>query len=89
LTVQTAGFTLAANVRTLIVGASFGVQHVTIHNHEHSQNREIFVGGPDVTIENGMHAAATQTNTVQLLPSDELYAISGDNGVNIRVLVVK
>jgi hypothetical protein len=89
LTVQTAGFTLAANVRTLIVGASVGVQHVTIHNHEHNQNHDIFVGGPDVTITNGMHAVATETNTVQLLPSDELYAISATNGVNIRVLVVK
>ena len=89
MTVQTAGFTLAANVRTLIVGASVGVQHVCIHNHEHSQNREIFIGGPDVTIANGMHAVATQTGTIQLLPSDELYAISETNGVNIRVLVVK
>jgi len=88
MTVQTAGFNLVANVRTLVVGASVGVQHVCIHNHEHSQNREIFIGGPDVTLENGMHAVATQTGTVQLLPGDELYAIA-DTGCNLRVLVVK
>jgi hypothetical protein len=88
MTVQTAGFNLVANVRTLVVGASVGVQHVCIHNHEHSQNREIFIGGPDVTLENGMHAVATQTGTVQLLPGDELYAIA-NTGCNLRVLVVK
>jgi hypothetical protein len=88
MTVQTAGFNLVANVRTLVVGASVGVQHVCIHNHEHNQNHEIFIGGPNVTLENGMHAVATQTGTVQLLPGDELYAIA-NTGCNLRVLVVK
>ena len=88
MTVQTFGYDLQANVRTLIVGASVSVQHICIHNHEHNQNHEIFVGGPDVTLENGMHAVATQTGTLQLLPSDELFAIA-NQASNIRVLVVK
>lgn len=88
MTVQTFGYDLVANVRTLVVGASVGVQHVCIHNHEHSQNREIFVGGPDVTLANGMHAVATQTGQVQLLPGDELFAIANTN-CNLRILVVK
>jgi hypothetical protein len=88
MTVQTFGYDLEANVRTLIVGASVSVQHICIHNHEHNQNHEIYVGGPDVTLENGMHAVATQTGTLQLLPSDELFAIA-NQASNIRVLVVK
>ena len=88
MTVKTAGFNLVANVRTLVVGASVGVQHVCIHNHEHNQNHEIFIGGPDVTLENGMHAVATATGTVQLLPGDELFAIA-NTACNLRVLVVK
>lgn len=88
MTVQTFAYDLAANVRTLVVGASVGVQHICIHNHEHSQNREIFVGGPDVTLANGMHAVATQTGQVQLLPGDELFAIANSN-CNLRILVVK
>lgn len=88
MTVQTFGYDLVANVRTLVVGASVGVQHVCIHNHEHSQNREIFIGGPDVTLANGMHAVATQTGQVQLLPGDELFAIANTN-CNLRILVVK
>jgi hypothetical protein len=89
MTVQTFGFDLVQNVRTLVVGTSNSVQHVCIHNHEHSQNKEIFIGGADVTVTNGMHAVATQTGTVQLLPGDELYAITAQTGVNLRILVVK
>jgi hypothetical protein len=88
MTVQTYGYDLVANVRRLVVPPSTGVQHVCIHNHEHNQNREIFIGGPDVTLTNGMHAVATQTSVIQLLPMDELYAIA-DSNCNLRILVVK
>jgi hypothetical protein len=88
MTVKTYGYDLVANVRTLVVPASVGVQHICIHNHEHNQNREIFIGGPDVTLTNGMHAVATQTSVIQLLPMDELYAIA-DSNCNLRILVVK
>jgi hypothetical protein len=88
MTVKTYGYDLVANVRTLVVPPSTGVQHVCIHNHEHSQNREIFIGGPDVTSTNGMHAVATQTSVIQLLPMDELYAIASVD-CNLRILVVK
>ena len=88
MAVKTYGYELVANVRTLVVPASVGVQHVCIHNHEHNQNHEIFIGGPDVTLTNGMHAVATETGTVQLLPMDELYAIANVD-CNLRILVVK
>jgi hypothetical protein len=88
LTVKTYGYNLVANVRTLVVPPSTGVQHVCIHNHEHNQNHEIFIGGSDVTLTNGMHAVATETGTLQLLPMDELYAIANQNS-NLRILVVK
>jgi hypothetical protein len=86
--VKTYGYDLQANVRTLVVPASVGVQHVCIHNHEHNQNHEIFIGGPDVTLTNGMHARATETGVLQLLPMDELYAIANQDS-NLRILVVK
>jgi hypothetical protein len=87
--VKTYGFDLVQNVRTLVVGASVSVQHVCIHNHDHNQNKEIFIGGADVTVDNGMHAVATQTGVVQLLPGDELYAITAQTGLNLRILVVR
>jgi len=88
MTVKTYGYNLVANVRTLVVPASVSVQHICIHNHEHNQNHEIFIGGSDVTLTNGMHAVATETGTLQLLPMDELYAIANQNS-NLRILVVK
>jgi len=89
MAVKTYGFDLVQNVRTLVVGASSSVQHVSVHNHEHSLNKEIFIGGADVTVANGMHAVAQATSTVQLLPGDELYAITSDTGCNLRILVVR
>jgi hypothetical protein len=89
MAVKTYGFDLVQNVRTLVVGASTSVQHVCIHNHEHAASKEIFVGGSDVTVDNGMHAVATATGVVQLLPGDELYAITAQTGLNLRILVVK
>ena len=89
MAVHTYGFDLVQNVRTLVVGASASVQHVCIHNHDHNQNKEIFIGGADVTVDNGMHAVATATGTVQLMPGDELYAITSQTGLNLRILVVK
>jgi len=88
MTVQTYGYNLEANVRTLVVPASVSVQHVCIHNHEHNQNHEIFIGGSDVTLTNGMHAVATATGQVQLMPGDELFAIANQSS-NLRILVVK
>lgn len=88
MAVKTYAYDLVANVRTLVVPASVGVQNVCIHNHEHNQNHEIFVGGSDVTLANGMHAVATETGQVQLLPGDELFAVANQNA-NLRILVVK
>jgi hypothetical protein len=89
MAVLTYSYDLVPNVRTLVVPASISVQHVCIHNHDHNQNKEIFVGGPDVTVDNGMHAVATQTNVVQLLSGDDLYAITAQTGTNLRILVVR
>jgi hypothetical protein len=89
MAVFTYGYDLVQNVRTLVVGASNSVQHVCIHNHEHAASKEIFIGGADVTVTNGMHAVATATGNVMLLPGDELYAVTSQTGINLRILVVK
>lgn len=89
MAVSTYSFDLVQNVRTLVVGASTGVQHVCVHNHEHATSKEIFIGGADVTVDNGMHAVTTQTGQIQLLPGDELFAVTAQAGVNLRILVVK
>ena len=87
--VQTFGYDLVQNVRTLVVPPSVEPQEVCIHNHEHSQNKEIFLGNETVTVANGMHAVATQTSIITLEPNDSLYAITANSGgANLRVMVV-
>jgi hypothetical protein len=87
--VRTYGYDLVQNVRTLVVPPSVEPQEVCIHNHEHNQNHEIFIGDATVTVTNGMHAVATQTSLITLEPNDALYAITANNGgANIRIMVV-
>ncbi|RPJ56621.1 MAG: hypothetical protein EHM12_10110 [Dehalococcoidia bacterium] len=89
MAVITYGYDLVQNVRTLVVPASTSVQKVCIHNHEHATSKEVFIGNSEVTVDNGMHAVATATGEVQLLPGDDLYAITAQTGVNLRILVVR
>ena len=87
--VQTYSYNLAQGVRTLVVPPNVEPQEVCIHNHEHAQSKEIFLGNASVTTSNGMHAVSTQTSIITLPPGDELYAISDENGtVNLRLMVV-
>jgi len=85
--VKNYSYTLAPNVRTLVVPPDVEPQEVCIHNHEHTSNREIFLGNSTVTLANGMHAVATQTSIITLEPGDALYAISEDAN-NLRIMVV-
>ena len=87
--VKTFGYDLVQNVRTQVVPPAIEPQEVCIHNHEHSLNKEIFIGNETVTVENGMHAVATQTSIIVLQPNDALWAITANNGgANLRVMVV-
>jgi hypothetical protein len=87
--VRTYGYDLVQNVRTLVVPASVEPQEVCVHNHEHSQNKEIFLGNETVTVAHGMHAVATQTSIITLAPNDSLYAITANSGgANLRIMVV-
>jgi hypothetical protein len=87
--VKTFGYDLVQNVRVQVVPPSLEPQEVCIHNHEHSQNREVFLGNETVTVDNGMHAVATQTSIITLPPGDALWAITANaSGVNLRIMVV-
>lgn len=86
--IVTSHFNLTANVRQRIVNAMGLPQHVCIHNHEHSQNVTVYIGGSDVTTANGIHAQSTLTSQITIGPDDELYAIA-DGSAEIHVLIVK
>ena len=72
----------------LITDRQAGCQ-IWIHNHEHSQNSEIYIGNSGVTTSTGIHAVATQTSMITIGPGDDLWAVSDTNAVEIQVLVIK
>ena len=75
--------------RVQIVGPDVMAQHVCIHNHEHSSNSNVYVGGTDVTVNNGIHAQATLTSQITIGPGDSLWAVADTQNCEIHVLVVK
>lgn len=75
--------------RIQIVPPDNMAQHCCIHNHEHSANSNVFIGGPDVTVGNGIHAQATLTSQITIGPGDSLYAVADTEDCELHVLVVK
>ena len=89
MSISTAQYTLTSGVRQQIVTPSTQPQHVCIHNHEHNNNKQIFIGNSTVTTITGIHSVATQTSLLPIGPGDDLWAISDDTDVVIHVLTVK
>lgn len=87
--ITTAQYTLTANTPRQIVAPDRMNQHVCIHNHEHAQNSEIYIGNSTVTTSTGIHAVATQTSMIDIGPGDDLWAVSDTSDVEIQVLVIK
>ena len=87
--ISTAQFTLTANTARQIVAPDRMNQHVCIHNHEHNQNKEIYIGNSSVTPTTGIHAVATQTSMITIGPGDDLWAVADETGLIIHVLIVK
>ena len=72
-----------------IVPPHFSGQHVCIHNHEHAEANDVFIGGPTVTIGNGIHAQPTLTSQVTIGPGDELWAVADGGSNELHVMVIR
>ena len=79
-------YTVGTATPLLVVTPSNQSQRVTIHNAEHSTSRIAVVGGPNVTVDTGMHIDAESTLQLMLNPKEALYAIAGTE-VDLRVIV--
>jgi hypothetical protein len=83
--IYTSQHTLGTATPTLIAGAHYMAQDVTVHNMSKSSNQYIYVGGPDVTIANGVHIDPAGTLQLKLQPGDALYAVSAPGGIQAGV----
>jgi heme/copper-type cytochrome/quinol oxidase subunit 2 len=74
-------------VATLVVPAHDHIQQVTLHNHEHNSNSQIYVNGPGVAVNNGLHLPDTETIQLNLAAGDSMWAISDTTDNELHVLI--
>ena len=70
----------------LIAHATFNPMRVLVHNHEHSSNNDIYIGGSAVTVSTGLHVPETETLEIFIAAGDLLWACANTSGVECRVL---
>ncbi len=79
------GQVTVGTVATLVDGTSTSDFRLTIHNMNNDDG--IFIGGPGVTINDGMQLLKLETLQLQMSPSSELYAVA--NKANLKLGFLK
>lgn len=69
----------------LIAHATFNPMRVLVHNHEHAQNHDIYLGGSAVSEATGLHVLETDTVEIYLAAGDLLWAVGTHNPTACRV----
>jgi hypothetical protein len=89
MTLATAQFELDNVTPTKIVTASVNPQFVTLHNLTKSSNEFVYFGGANVSTTNAPHIDPGETIKLQLLPLEELYAVSDPTDLVVGVMTQK
>jgi len=87
--ITNAAFTLDETLATRIVTPSTLPQEVHLHNATKSSNEYVFIGTPSVTTTNGLHLDPGESKVLQLMPNDDLWAVSNPDGLVVQVLTVR
>ena len=82
----TAHYTLETAAAVKVCEADSIPQTVWVHNAEHAQSDEVFIGNADVTVDNGMHIHSDETLQIVLDSGTELWAISDTVGSILHVM---
>jgi hypothetical protein len=69
---------------TLIEGTHNSDFKLTIHNMNNDDG--IFIGGPNVTIANGMQLLKLETLQLEMAPSSQLYAVANKDNLKLGYL---
>jgi hypothetical protein len=89
MALETAQFELDDVTPTKIVSPSVNPQFVTLHNLTKSSNEFIYYGGANVSTTNAPHIDPGETIKLQLLPLEELYAVSDPADLMVGVMTQK
>lgn len=87
--ITNAAFTLDITTATQIVEPSTLPQEVHLHNATKSSNEYVFIGKSSVTTQNGLHLDPGESKVIQLMPNDDLWALSDPDGLIVQVLTVR
>jgi hypothetical protein len=71
----------------MVVPADDNPQQVVLHNHEHANNHEIYLGPAGVTAATGLHLIHSETLQLTVAAGDELYAIADGTDRELHVLI--
>jgi hypothetical protein len=82
-------FTLSNTTPTQVVAPSTLPQEVHLHNMSKSSNNFIHIGKSDVSTTNSIHIDPAGSMTIQLMPNDDLWAVSNPDGLVLGVLTVR
>ena len=72
-----------------IVAPQASRQHIIIHDHDHNSSTDVYIGGSDVTITNGLHVPKTETIQLEVMPGDDLWAVADDDSVELHILAIR
>lgn len=84
MAVISSGQVTVGTVATLIDGTSTSDFRLTIHNMNNDDG--IYIGGPNVTIANGMQLLKLETLQLDMSPMTELYAVADKANLKLGFL---
>lgn len=87
--ITSAVYTLSETTASQVVEPSTLPQEVHLHNMTKSSNSYIHIGKSDVTTTNSIHIDPGESRVIQLMPNDDLWAVSDPDGVVLGVLTVR
>lgn len=87
--IHTQHFTLSNVTPTKVCSADSQPQQIWVHNSEHAQSDEVFIGNETVSVATGLHIHSDETLKLDIDPGTELWAISDTNGSLFQVMCIK
>lgn len=82
-------YTLGTATATKICSADAMPQTIWVHNAEHAQADEVFIGNASVSTATGMHIHSDETLKIDIDPGTDLWAISDTVGSIVHVMCMK
>lgn len=84
--ITTAHYTLGTATAVKVCEADSIPQTVWVHNAEHAQSDEVYIGNAGVTVNNGLHIHSDETLEIVLDPGSDLWAISDTAGSILQIM---